>query len=244
MTEGVGRMNEIRHIVFDIGRVLLEWDPEIPYRRLIPDETQRRYFLSHICTPEWNIAQDRGRTWREAEDLLIAQYPEHEALIRAFRLNWAEMVPFHYADTLAIRDALLAQGHDVTALTNFAADTFAEARAMYSFLNQFRGVTVSAHIGLIKPELAIYRHHEKAFGLAPAATLFFDDSLTNVEGARAAGWHAEQFVGAGKMRADLLRYGIELDDGSVEPHRIGPGRAAGGVDHHQTQPIPGEALER
>ena len=204
-------MNEIRHIVFDIGRVLVHWDAEIPYRRLIPDESERRHFLTHICSHAWNIEQDRGRSWREAEDVLIAQYPEHEAMIRAFRQNWAEMVPHHLPDTLAIRDSLIAQGYDVTALTNFAADTFDEARAMYPFLDRFRGITVSAHIGLMKPELAIYRHHEKAFGLDPAATLFFDDSLLNVEGARAAGWNAEQFVGAETMRADLARYGVALD---------------------------------
>jgi 2-haloacid dehalogenase len=202
-------VNEIRHIVFDIGRVLLEWDAEIPYRRLIPDETERRYFLTHVCTHEWNIEQDRGRSWREAEEELITQYPQHAEMIRAFRRHWAEMLPRHIPDALAIRDALLAQGRDVTALTNFAADTFAEARRMYPFLDKFRGITVSAHIGLMKPELAIYRHHEKAFGLDPKATLFFDDSLPNVEGARAAGWHAEQFVGAETMRADLIRYGID-----------------------------------
>ena len=204
-------MNDIRHIVFDIGMVLLEWDPEIPYRRLIPDEAERRYFLTHICSHEWNIKQDRGRSWREAEDVLIAEHPAHEAMIRAFRPNWAEMVPRHYADTLEIRDTLLARGYDVTALTNFAADTFAEARVMYPFLDRFRGITVSADIGLMKPELAIYRHHENAFGLNPAATLFFDDNLANVEGARAAGWKAEQFTGAETMRADLARHGVMVD---------------------------------
>ncbi len=204
-------MNEIRHVVFDIGRVLVHWDAEIPYRRLIPDEAERRHFLTHICSHAWNIEQDRGRSWREAEDVLIAQYPEHEEMIRAFRKYWAEMVPHHDPDTLAIRDALIAQGYDVTALTNFAADTFDEARQMYPFLDQFRGITVSAHIGLMKPELAIFRHHEKAFGLDPKATLFFDDNLPNVQGARAAGWNAEQFVGAETMRADLARYGLALD---------------------------------
>jgi HAD superfamily hydrolase (TIGR01509 family) len=203
-------VNAIRHIVFDIGRVLLQWDAEIPYRRLIPDETERRHFLTYICSHDWNIEQDRGRTWREAEDQLIAQHPEHEAMIRAFRKHWAEMLPYHFADTLEIRDALMRQGYDVTALTNFAADTFDEARGLYPFLDQFRGITVSAHIGLMKPELAIYRHHQETFGLDPAATLFFDDNMGNVEGARAAGWNAEQFTGAEAMRADLARYGVAL----------------------------------
>ncbi len=204
-------MNAIRHIVFDIGRVLLEWDAEIPYRRLIPDAAERHYFLTHVCGHDWIIAQDRGRSWPEAEAALIAEYPQYEAMIRAFRPHWAEMVPRHMPDTLEVCDGLIAKGYDVTALTNFGADTFEEARQRFPFLNRFRGITVSAHIHLLKPELAIYRHHEKTFGLDPAATLFFDDNHPNVEGARAAGWNAEQFVGAETLRADLARYGVALD---------------------------------
>ena len=204
-------MNDIRHIVFDIGRVLIEWQPDIPYRRLIPDEAERRHFLTDICGHDWIIEQDRGRSWAEAEAAAIAEHPQYEAMIRAFRTHWPEMVPDLIADTVEILDALIAKGYDVTALTNFGGDTFAEARLRFPFLNRFRGITVSAHIGLLKPELAIYRHHEQAFGLDPAATLFFDDSLANVEGARAAGWQAEQFTGADKMRADLARHGVTLE---------------------------------
>ncbi len=203
-------MNDIRHIVFDLGKVLLEWDPERPYRRLIPDDDKRRHFLTHVCNPDWNNEQDRGRTWQEAEDLLIAQHPEHEEMIRAYRRHWAEMLPAHMDGTLEILEALLAKGYDVTALTNFAADTFEEARGMYPFLDRFRGVTVSGRVRTMKPDLAIFRHHERAFGLDPAAILFFDDNADNVAGARAAGWNAEQFVGAEPMRADLARYGISL----------------------------------
>ena len=203
-------MNDIHHIVFDLGKVLLQWDPELPYRRLIPDEAARRHFLTTICNPDWNNEQDRGRTWRAAEDVLIAEYPEYEALIRAYREHWTEMMPGHLEDTLAVLEALLAQGRDVTALTNFAADTFEEARRMHPFLDRFRGVTVSGRIGMMKPDAAIFRHHQDAFGLDPAAILFFDDNPDNVAGARAVGWNAEQFTDAAKMRADLARYGIAL----------------------------------
>ncbi|MBN9069971.1 MAG: HAD family phosphatase, partial [Rhizobiales bacterium] len=173
-------MSEIRHIVFDIGKVLIHYDPELPYRRLIPDEGKRRRFLAEICTPEWNVEQDRGRTWEEAEALLIADYPDEAENIRGFRRNWHEMVPHAYEESVAIMEALIERGYDVTMLTNFASDTFVEARGRYAFLNKPRGVTVSGDVRAIKPDRAIYDHHAAAFGLEPAATLFIDDSQKNV----------------------------------------------------------------
>lgn len=201
-------MTEIRHIVFDIGKVLLHYDPELPFRRLIPDEAARRRFLAEVCTPEWNVEQDRGRPWPEAEALLIDRHPQDEALIRAFRRHWREMVPHAYDDTVAILARLVEAGHDVTLLSNFAADTFAEARAIFPFLTLPRGATVSGEAGVIKPDAAIYRLHAETFGLEPAATLFFDDSAKNVEGARNAGWQAVLFTDAPTLESDLARFGL------------------------------------
>jgi 2-haloacid dehalogenase len=197
-------VSEIRHIVFDLGNVLFNWDPEIPYRRLIPDEEERRRFLTEICTYEWNAEQDRGRTWREAEDALVADYPELEPLIRAYQVHHAEMVSGPIAGTEAILEALAADGADLTALTNWSAETFPAAET-YPVLRRFRGITVSGRIGMVKPDLAIYRHHAEAFRLKPAATLFIDDNPNNVDGARAAGWQAVPFTGAERLRADLGR---------------------------------------
>jgi 2-haloacid dehalogenase len=199
---------EIRHVVFDIGKVLIHYDPGLAYLELLPDPKERQEFLATICTSDWNIEQDRGRSWREAEALLIAQHPEKEHLIRAFRSNWHKMVPHAYDDTVTILDTLLDKGHDVTMLTNFAADTFVEAQAMFPFLRKGRGVTVSGLVWLLKPEPEIYETHANSFGLEPAASLFIDDSAPNVAGAIAAGWNAVQFTGAEQLRADLARYGI------------------------------------
>ena len=201
-------MTDIRHIVFDIGRVLIHYDPELPYRRLIADDARRKWFLETVCTSDWNIEQDRGRSWADAEALLIEQHPGEAELIRAFRANWHEMVPYAYDDTVAIFECLIDDGHDVTMLTNFAADTFTEARSRFPFLNRARGVTVSGEIRLLKPDRAIYEHHAASFGLEPAVTLFIDDSEKNVEGARAAGWQAVHFTGAPTLAADLERMGV------------------------------------
>lgn len=200
----------IDHIVFDIGKVLIHYDPSIPYARLIPDAEERQRFLADICTNEWNLEQDRGRIWADAEALLIASHPGHEKLIRAFRMHWHEMVSHAYDDSVAIMRDLIGQGRDVTLLTNFSRETFPQAREIFPFLNEARGVTVSGEAGLIKPDRAIYDLHADTFGLAPARTLFIDDSTANVEGARAAGWNAVAFEDAGKLRRDLSAYGIEL----------------------------------
>ncbi|CAD7026418.1 HAD family phosphatase [Pseudorhizobium endolithicum] len=198
----------IDHIVFDIGKVLIHYDPNLPYHRLIPDDAERAWFFENVCTHDWNLEQDRGRPWEDAEALLIEQFPEKEEQIRHFRRYWHEMVPYAYEDSVAIMEGLIEAGRDVTMLTNFAADTFRHARELYPFLNKPRGVTVSGEIKLIKPDLAIYEKHARDFGLKPEATLFIDDSPANVEGARAAGWRAVHFTGADKLKSDLAALGI------------------------------------
>lgn len=199
---------EIRHIVFDIGKVLIHYDPEIPYRRLIPDDTERAWFLENVCTGAWNLEQDRGRDWATAEAELIARHPDHSDQIRNFRKYWPEMVSHAYDDTVAIFNDLIDAGHDVTMLTNFAADTFAEARQRFGFLQRPRGVTVSGEVAMIKPDRAIYDHHARNFSLDGSATLFIDDTAANVEAAREAGWHAIRFQNAKTLKADLERFGL------------------------------------
>ena len=203
-------MTAIRHIVFDIGGVLIHYDRELPFLRLIPDAAERRWFLENVCTSPWNIEQDRGRSWEEAEAELLAIHPGHAENIRNFRRHWAEMVPHAHDDSVRLMERLIDAGHDVTLLTNFAADTFVEARARYPFLDRPRGVTVSGEVRAIKPDRAIFDHHAKAFGLEPRATLFIDDSPKNVEGAREAGWQALPFTGAETLESDLKRLRLEF----------------------------------
>lgn len=201
-------MTEIRHIVFDIGKVLLHYDPSLPFNRLIPDAAERQWFFDNVCTSDWNVEQDRGRTWEDAENLLLDRHPDHAENIRNFRLCWHEMVPHAYDDSVALMEGLIDEGHDVTMLTNFASDTFREAQERFTFLKRPRGVTVSGDIKLIKPDRAIYDHHVRSFDLEPAATLFIDDSLKNVEGAKQAGWQAVLFTDAATLKCDLAERGI------------------------------------
>lgn len=201
---------KIDHIVFDIGKVLIHYDPNLPFSRIIPDAEERQWFFQNVCTHEWNLEQDRGRKWEDAEALLIAQYPDREGHIRAFRKHWHEMVPHAYDGSVEIMLGLIDKGHDVTMLTNFAADTFVEARRIFPFLNNTRGVTVSGEIGLIKPDVAIYEKHARDFGLTPENAIFIDDTMVNVKGARAAGWQAVQFTDPETLRKDLIAHGVEI----------------------------------
>ncbi|MFK5979138.1 MAG: HAD family phosphatase [Rhizobiaceae bacterium] len=201
-------MTTIDHIVFDIGQVLIHWDPEIPYKKLIPNDEERSWFLENVCTAQWNMEQDRGRSWTDAEDILIAKHQEHETNIRAYREYWPDMIPHNIPGTFQIMQSLVEAGHDVTMLTNFHQDTFVIAKDTYPLLDLPRGVTVSGEVKLIKPDQAIYELHAREFELQPENILFFDDSTNNVEAARQAGWQAELFTSSEQMQSDLVSYGI------------------------------------
>lgn len=192
-----------RHIVFDIGNVLLNFDPEYAYLDLIPDQAERKAFLSEVCSRDWIIAQDRVHAWAPGEADLVERYPAKEALIRSFRERWHAMVPNAIAESVAIVERLSAEGRDVTALTNFNGETFDEASERFEFFKHFRGVTVSGRIGLLKPEPEIFQHHIAAFDLMPEGILFIDDVAANVDAARNAGWHAVQFINPAGLRRDL-----------------------------------------
>ena len=203
-------MNEIKHIVFDIGNVLIGWNMELAFLEQIPDEEERDWFFQNVCTPQWNIEQDRGRDWRVAEELLIAEHRDHAENIRAFRGNWEMMITGEISGSVEILKSLLANGHDVTMLTNFASDTFEIAKRRFDFLALSRGTTVSADIKMIKPDAEIYHHHANSFDLTPEHCLFIDDSQKNVDGAINAGWQAVLFQNAKTLKDDLERFEIRV----------------------------------
>ncbi len=205
-----------RVVVFDIGNVLIQWDPRHVYRDLFEgDEILMEDFLATVCTPEWNLEQDRGRPWDEAARLLTAQFPDCAELIRAYRERWEEMVPGPVEGTPEILEDLKARGVPLYAITNFAADTFALTRRRFPFLESFLGVVVSAEVGLAKPDAAIYRHFLEAHGVDPAEAVFIDDSAANVAAAEAVGMAAIRFTGADALRDALADMGL-LDRGLLD----------------------------
>jgi 2-haloacid dehalogenase len=195
--------------VFDIGLVLLEWDPRHLYRKLFSgDEARVEWFLREVCPPAWNLEQDRGRSWAEAVAEASARHPTVAAEITAYRERWHEMVPGPIAGSVALLEALAARGVPLFAITNFAADTFSEAQARFPFFSHFRGIVVSGTEGVVKPSADIFHLLANRYGLALADCLFIDDSLPNVQGARAVGMHAHHFTAPATLEAELIRHGL------------------------------------
>ena len=196
-----------RIAVFDIGGVLIDWNPRHLYRKLFEDEAAMEDFLSSVCTPAWNLEQDRGRPWEEAVALLTERFPERAELIAAYHLRWEEMVPGPIPGTADIVEALKARG-PVYAITNFSAEKLRLARQRFEVLNRFDGMVVSGSVGLVKPDPAIYRHLLDTHGLDPAETLFIDDAQPNIAGARAVGMHAHHFTDAESLCLHLRNTGM------------------------------------
>ncbi|WP_181701420.1 HAD family hydrolase [Chthonobacter albigriseus] len=204
-------MPRVDTVVFDIGNVLIRWDPRNLYRRLIPDAAEMERFLAEVCTDAWNLEQDRGRTWTEAVAERVALFPDKADLIAAYDTGWHEMVPGEVDGTRSILDELHGAGVPLFAITNFSAEKYAEATDRFPFLTIFRDTVVSAHEGLLKPDPAIYRRLLDRNDLDPRRTVFIDDSVKNVEGALAAGMNAIHFTGAHDLRRDLRDLGLPLN---------------------------------
>jgi 2-haloacid dehalogenase len=194
----------VRAVVFDLGGVLIDWDPRHLYRRLFRgDEAAVERFLSEVCTPEWNEEQDGGRSFAEGIALLQARHPEHVELIAAYRDCWEEMIPGCLDGGPELLAEVKRAGFPVYALSNWSAETYPIAERRFEFLSRFDGVVISGRVGLRKPDPAIYRHLLDVHALEPTSTLFIDDSERNVRAARAVGLPALHFWGMAQLRSEL-----------------------------------------
>lgn len=204
-----GMENPPKIVVFDIGQVLIEWDPRHLYRDLFDGyEDLMEDFLDNVCSPAWNLEQDRGRPWADAVTQLTAEHPDCAELIRSYDEQWEQMVPGPIPGTPEILAELKARGVPVYAITNFSADKFALSQQRFDFLNGFDGIVVSGIERVVKPDPKIYRILLDRYGLDAADCLFIDDNPDNVESARAVGMTAHHFAGAEALRRDLEGFGL------------------------------------
>jgi len=195
---------KIETVVFDLGGVLIDWNPEYLFRKIFEDEAEMRHFLEKIATPDWNEQQDAGRPLAEATEWLVERHPEHEVAIRAYYGRWEEMLGGAIRETVAILEEIHTRDeHRLYALTNWSAETFPIARERYAFLQRFEGILVSGEEKLKKPDTRIYRLLFERYGFEPERALFIDDSLRNVEGAREVGFNAIHFSSPEALKVEL-----------------------------------------
>ena len=196
-------------VVFDLGGVLIAWDPRHLYRKLFAgDETAMEHFLANVCTHEWNRCQDAGRSFAEGARLLKAEHPEKAELIDAYFSRFDEMMPGPIAGSVEILAELRDRGTPLYGLTNFSAETYPPAFERFEFLRWFDGILVSGEVGLIKPDPRIFELLIERFAIDPRRAVYIDDVETNVIAARPLGIHGIHFTTPAALRAELAELGL------------------------------------
>lgn len=195
---------KITTIIFDLGGVLIDWNPAYVFDKLIEDEEKRRHFFTAVCTPEWNEEQDAGRPIKEANDVLIAKHPEWKEQIEAYYGRWEEMLGGPIEEAVEIFKALKKSGnYKLYALTNWSAELFPIALGRYDFLHWFDGRLVSGEEKLRKPFPEFFQLLLDRFRIKKEEALFIDDNLRNAEAATAFGLETIRFTSPAQLRQAL-----------------------------------------
>ena len=195
--------------VFDLGGVLLDWNPRHLYRKLFAgDEAAMEHFLATVCTHEWNRCQDAGRSFAEGGRLLTAEHPDKVELIDAYGARFDEMIAGPIAGMVEILAELRDRGTPLYGLTNWSAETYPPARERFAFLSWFRGILVSGEVGVIKPDPRIFEVLIERFAINPENAVYIDDVEANVAAAQSFGIHAIQFATPARLRRELTRLGL------------------------------------
>jgi 2-haloacid dehalogenase len=190
----------VKNIIFDLGGVLVDWNPKYVYRQVFQTEEAVNYFLENICTFEWNEQQDGGRTIAEAEKILYNKFPQYTAEIKNFYGRWTEMLGGPILPTLKVFKSLLASNkYNVYALTNWSAETWPIAVERYDFLSWFKGVLVSGQENLKKPDPKIFHLICDRYNLIAEETLFIDDNARNIKTANELGFKTIHFTSVDKV---------------------------------------------
>ena len=210
MKEGPGPAGSTRPqaVVFDVGRVLIEWDLRHLFAKLIDDPDRLDWFLANVVTEQWHYQHDAGRPLDEMLPELKALHPDHEPLIDAYRARFLETIPHKVPGTFALVERLAERGVPMFALTNFGAEFWAQYHATEPLLRHFRDIVVSGEEGCLKPDPCFYAIAEERFGLPGAALLFTDDKQDNIDAAAGRGWHTHLFTEAAGLEARLIAEGL------------------------------------
>jgi 2-haloacid dehalogenase len=195
--------------VFDLGGVLIDWNPRHLYRKLFPgDDAAMEHFLANVCTSDWNLQQDAGRTFAEASDLLKTDHPSHGEMIDAWFARFDEMMAGPIPGTVDILAKLRDREVPIYALSNWSAETFPFAQKRFEFLQWFRAIFVSGEVRLVKPDPRIFQLFCETFELNPEQIVYIDDLPHNVKAADSIGMHAIHFTDPASLRSELIKLGL------------------------------------
>jgi len=204
----VAAQGRAKAVLWDVGNVIVRWDPRTLYSKIFPDEAEREAFLARVCTPEWHLAHDGGKPLDEGVAERIALFPEHAEAITAWRDRWWEMFSGPIAETEQAIEDLHRRGVRQFGLTNMAAETAPGTFAMSPAFERLSGILVSGVERVLKPHAAIYELACERFGLVPEETLFVDDSARNIDGALAVGFLVHRFEAPAALRPALEAHGL------------------------------------
>lgn len=200
--------SEFDAVVFDLGGVLIDWNPRHLYRQLFDDEAEMEHFLANVCTLEWHVAHDLGDSTKDScVDLAIA-HPEHAAMIHAWADRGEDMIAGAIDGAVEILADLRAKGVRCYVLSNMERETFPLRRERFAFIEWFDGHVISGLEGLVKPDPRIFRRLLRRFDLQPSRTVFIDDSAANVESAAELGIRALRFESPAQLRSELETLGL------------------------------------
>ncbi|MEO6386901.1 MAG: HAD-IA family hydrolase [Croceibacterium sp.] len=197
-----------RAMVFDIGRVLYDWNLRYLFEKLIDDPAELDWWLAHVITEQWHFQSDQGRAVADIVAEKIAEYPGHAALIQAYAARFNETLPHPIAGAHALARRLHAAGVPLYGLTNFGAEFWAGFRPTAPLFELFSDVVVSGEERVAKPDARIYEIAESRFGHAPEQLFFADDNAANVAAATARGWQGHLFTGAAALESALALAGL------------------------------------
>jgi 2-haloacid dehalogenase len=204
-------------VVFDLGGVLIDWNPRHLYRKLFEDEAKMERFLAEVCSPVWNVTLDAGMSFDEGIAELLRRHPDEAHLIRAWKERWEEMLGGAIEGAVALLQELHAAGMPLYALTNWSAETFPIGRRHFPFLERFRDIVVSGQEKIVKPDPRIFELLVRRTGVAPERTVFIDDAERNVAAAERLGFRAIRFTDPESLRASLTALGALAPGAAARP---------------------------
>ena len=198
---------QIENIIFDFGGVLVDWNPRYLYRNYFESENEMEHFLRSVCTEEWNLEQDRGRSLAEGTRLLQQKFPNFHSMIQLFYDEWEKMLPGNIPETVSLLYKLKTR-YNIYGLTNWSAETIPIAYGRFPFFREFNGIVVSGEEKMVKPDSRIFHLLLNRYNLKAANSIFIDDNLKNVKAAEEIGMIAIHYQNSSQLESELISFNV------------------------------------